>query len=56
MSAESGQFEGSIVTYVTGHHLLAPGGDYRSRLFTLRPTFSVLPRNLCSDEQQSETK
>ncbi|WP_193744697.1 hypothetical protein [Geomicrobium sp. JCM 19037] len=43
MRAESARFEGWIVTYVTGRHMLVPGGEPRLRLFTLRQTFLVLP-------------
>ncbi|WP_042403803.1 hypothetical protein [Geomicrobium sp. JCM 19037] len=46
MSAESARFEGWIVTYVTGRHMLVLGGDPRSQLFTLRQTFFVLPATL----------
>ncbi|GAK14315.1 hypothetical protein JCM19039_4223 [Geomicrobium sp. JCM 19039] len=43
VEAVIGRFKGWIVTYVTGHHMFVPSGDPRSRLFTLRQTFSVLP-------------
>ncbi|WP_042403909.1 hypothetical protein, partial [Geomicrobium sp. JCM 19037] len=57
MRAESARFEGWIVTYVTDHHMLVPGREPRSRLFTLRQTFFVLPATLTvtnNDRQRDE--
>ncbi|GAK12147.1 hypothetical protein [Geomicrobium sp. JCM 19039] len=42
---------------MTGDHTLAPGGDQRSRLFTIQQTSSVLPTTLAvtnNDRLRSE--
>ncbi|WP_152549157.1 hypothetical protein [Geomicrobium sp. JCM 19037] len=57
MRTESARFKGWIVTYVSGDHTLARDGDHRSRLFTFRHTFSVLPATLAvtnNDRHRSE--